>query len=263
MVEVIRGAEFSSKQLYNFLTKRIQSQGLRRQPLESLMIYPPVWRVFRRVRWESIQENGEQAKPCYSLLDEQLASCVIDPNEMILLWRPHYATLPTCHLSEPEKFPRIFVANEPTLQNVIHKFTQKRYMAQVTLSTVNSSLRHVQSGIITAFGAFIPRTPARRRQERELVKEKKGLQSFLTASALVTNCPERFLIQQGVLEERIGVQTIIAKYTQIETGSTRYLFLEPPGATSLEKALKNGQALTRIYSLNSKCQKLLRKWLIH
>lgn len=260
MVEVILGAEFSAEQIRKFLTKRIQSRGfLRRRLLESLTVYPPVWRVFRRVRWESIKENGERVEPCYSMLDEQLAGCVTDLNELLLLWRPHYAILPTSSLSKPEQFSQIFLTDESTLKNVIHKFTEKRYMAQLTLSAINPSLRHIQSGIHTAFGAFIPRTPAQRREERELIEEKKGLQSFLTASAVVTNCPEGYVIQQHIQEERIGVRTIIAEYSQIETGLTRYVFLETAGVQSLENAQKNGHALTRIYSLNSECQKQLRK----
>jgi hypothetical protein len=221
-------------------------------------VYPRIVRAFRRVRWISAQETQTPKEDHSSLLDEQLAGVVTDPNEQLLLWRPQYVSLLQISNSDDAKAAQKRINPDEALQSTVDTFIKKRQMSQLTLSDINPALRKVQSGIITAFGAFIPRTPARRHQERELVEDRKAAQSFLLASSLLSNCPEDYLIHQGILEEQIGVETFVAKYTHKDTQSQRLLVLETAGARSLEEAQKNGQALSRLCLLNSTCRNLLQ-----
>jgi hypothetical protein len=213
-----------------------------------------LWRIFRRIRFETRSETGAPSGPCYSLLDEECAAIVTDPNEQFLLWRPKYATLLPITIDESVENSQDLESDEATLQIAIDAVIKERQMAQFTLSETDPDLRRLQTGVVTAFGAFIPRTASKRHRERELSEDRKSAYSTLIATSLVTNCPEQHTIQRGIMEERVVVTTIIAEYKQITDNSTRYLFLEPSGVKSLEEALENGQALTRLTELNDKCR---------
>ena len=70
----------------------------------------------------------------------------------------------------------------------------------------------------------------------------------------MTNCLIEDNIKSGQLGDRVYVKTIAAEYINNETSKSRWIFLETPGASSINDALKQGRALTRICSLNDQCR---------
>lgn len=260
MVEVIPGPEFSKKQIHKFFTRRIQSQGvLQRRPLEFLKIYPQIWRPFRRVRWERLTETGHPVDPCYTFLDEQCASLEMTPVEQLLLWRPKYAALDTETLEGTTNEIMKNRPNEANLQKVISQVVKDWQISQITISSLTPALRKTQYSTVTALGAFIPRTPSRRHREHELVEDRKHSQALLMALSMMLNCPDRYVIQKGILEKRVGVGTIIGEYEHLEDHSKRYLVLETAGARNLAEALRNGRALTRLLFLNQNCETSIKE----
>jgi hypothetical protein len=97
---------------------------------------------------------------------------------------------------------------------------------------------------------LLPKSPSYTRKESQLVDEKKLSHSVLVATSLVTNCSIEDTIISAKLGERAFVNTIAAEYINNSTRDSRWLFLETPGTKSLNDALKNGRALTRLCSLN-------------
>lgn len=258
-MQVLPSLKFDQEPLTRFLSKRIQTQGIfRSRPLETLTVHPFVWRAFRRVRWEYVTEDRGPVRSSYSLIDEQCAGVVSDFNESILLWRPRYAEITPKSLPNLVDFPIDAVSEDRILQVQIKTLIENRKIAQLTLSGVTPSLREQQSGVITGLGAFVPRTPARRRREEILVAERKPAQGTLIATSLVTNCPETSEILKGDLDERVGVGTIVAELRHLEKGTTRFLILETAGVSSFDEALTMGRALTRLCELNPNCRKALK-----
>jgi hypothetical protein len=213
-------------------------------------ILPFAWRPFRRIRWECVNEKGVATKPCFSYLDQRCISATKEPIERLLLWRPNYANL------QPESMTQEETKNWPNneektaLNQFISQVIQDWKAAQTIVTSLTTEIRDTQSSILTAFGAFVPRTPARRHREHELVENRKSHQAMLRALSLVLNCPEQYSIKEGIVEDRIGVGTIIAEYTHLQEQTQRLIALETAGAQTLAEAQKNGRPLTRLMALN-------------
>ena len=249
---VFPSLQVSESRITQFFTKHLQSSGfLRSRPLETVKILPFTWRPFRRIRWECVTDKGVTTKPCFSYLDERGISNITEPIERLLLWRPNYTKL------EPELLTRENTENLPdreditALNHFISLVVEEWKTAQTMVTSLTPEIRETQSSILTAFGAFVPRTPARRYRERELVDDRKSHQAMLRALSMVLNCPEHYSIEQGIVEDRVGVGTFIAEYTHLENQSTRFIALETAGAQNLTEAQKNGRALTRLLTFNA------------
>ncbi|MFX0168608.1 MAG: hypothetical protein ACFE89_04530 [Candidatus Hodarchaeota archaeon] len=208
------------------------------------------WRPFRRIRWECVNDQGVTTKPCYSYFDERCMKASTEPVERLLLWRPNYIKL------QPESLTtegtEAWSDNEEgaSFNQFISEVIEDWKIAKMMVTSLTPELRETQSSILTAFGAFVPRTPARRNRERELIDDRKDHQAMLRALSLVLNCPEHYSIQRGILEDRVGVGTLVAEYTHLDDQSTRFIALETAGAQNLMAAHKNGRALTRLLALN-------------
>ena len=243
----------SESRTTQFFTKCIQSSGfLRSQPLETVNILPFTWRPFRRIRWECINDKGVTTKPCFSYLDERCMSIITEPMERLLLWRPNYTKLQPEPVSP--KGTKNWRAREDktAINQFISQVVENWKTAQTMVTSLTPEIRETQSSILTAFGTFVPRTPTRRYRERELVDERKSHQAMLRALSMVLNCPEHTSIEHGIVEDRVGVGTLVAEYTHLENQSNRFIALETAGAQNLTEALKNGRALTRLLTLNAK-----------
>jgi hypothetical protein len=259
-MQVLPGIELSQSHIRKIFSKHIRSSGFfRSQTLETLKISPLVWRPFRRVRWECLSETGQPVNPCYTYLDEQFAGKVTDPVEQLLLWRPKYADLSPVMFGgvSDKNFPPS--SNSATLQELISKVLEDWQMAQVTMSSLTPVLRETQSGIDIALSAFLPRTPSRRRRERELVEDRKRSHALMMALSMMLNCPNHYVIQEGILENRIRVGTVFGEYEHLEDHSKRYLVLETAGARTVTETLKNGRALTRLLKLNHNCEIIIQE----
>jgi hypothetical protein len=143
------------------------------------------------------------------------------------------------------------------LELFISQVVENWKTAQTMVTSITPEIRKTQSSIFTGFGAFVPRTPARRHRERELVDDRKSHQAMLRALSMVLNCPEHYSIERGIVEDRVGVGTLAAEYTHLDDQSTRYIALETAGAHNLTEALKKGRALTRLLTLNEQCKTAL------
>ena len=257
-MQVFPSLQVSESRITQFFTKRIQSSGfLRSQALETVKILPFSWRPFRRIRWECVANRGAAIEPCFSYVDERCLSLITEPVERLLLWRPNYSELQPEPLSPTgtETWPDNKDAAE--LEPFISQVVENWKTAQTMVTSLTPEIRKTQSSIFTGFGAFVPRTPARRHRERELVDDRKSHQAMLRALSMVLNCPEHYSIERGIVEERVGVGTLAAEYTHLDDQSTRFIALETAGADNLTKAHKNGRALTRLLALNAQCRTAL------
>jgi len=259
-VQILPGPQFDIKDVISFLLKRIRHHGfIRRQPLESLTVHPLVWRPFLRVRWRCTSSKPPYIQTRYSLLDEQSAALVSEFNERLLLWRPRIATLepvknsvePTCSLEET-------IVKKNKLQAVIDDLIQQRTAAQQSIGQINPNLRRLQADPLSALRSVLPRQLIRGRREQELAEQYQKTHSIVLATSIVTNCAQEDSIEQGVLEERVAIGTMMAEYRDLETNALRIIFLETANVKSLTEALFAGRALTRLCQLNSNCQKMIR-----
>jgi hypothetical protein len=257
-MQVFPSLQVSESRITQFFTKRIQSSGfLRSQALETVKILPFSWRPFRRIRWECATDRGVATKSCFSYVDERCLSVISEPVERLLLWRPNYSEL------QPEPLSPKGIETWPDKEDVaalelfISQVVENWKTAQTMVTSITPEIRKTQSSIFTGFGAFVPRTPARRHRERELVDDRKSHQAMLRALSMVLNCPEHYSIERGIVEDRVGVGTLAAQYTHLDDQSTRYIALETAGAHNLTEALKKGRALTRLLTLNEQCKTAL------
>ena len=250
-MQVFPSLQVSESRITQFFTKRIQSSGLlRSQASETVKILPFTWRPFRRIRWECTNDRCVATKSCFSYVDERCLSVITEPVEQLLLWRPNYNELQPEPFSPKGTEPWPEKKNVVALESFISQVVEHWKTAQTMVTSITPEIRKTQSSIFTGFGAFVPRTPARRHRERELVDDRKSHQAMLRALSMVLNCPEHYSIERGIIEDRVGVGTLTAEYTHLDDQSTRYVALETAGAHNLTEAHKNGRALTRLLALN-------------
>ena len=244
--------QVSDSRITKFFSKWIQSSGfLRPRPLETVKILPFTWRPFRRIRWKCVNDKGVATKPCFSYFDERCMSVTTEPIERLLLWRPNYTKLQADPLTLKETENWSDIEDSTAINHFISRVIEDWKTAQTMVTSLTPEIREAQSSILTAFGAFVPRTPARRYRERELVDDRRSHQAMLRALSMVLNCPEHYSIEHGSVEDRVGVGTLVAEYTHLENQSTRFIALETAGAQTLTEAHKNGRALTRLLTLHA------------
>lgn len=246
------GPIFNKESLTRTLSKRIRREGVRRRPIETLTVHPMIWRPFRRVHWHCSMIRGQEKREFSSLLDEQCAPLSKEPDERLLLWRPRYVAFPTTMIAEDDSVPLIDDV-ESSLVVILEGITSRRNSAQEREKEMEKKVRRMQSDMRAAVSFLIPRTPAALRREDQTVAERKGVQAVIISSSIVTNCPRTAVIDDAVLGDRVYVGTITAEYRSIEGKSSRWVFLETPGASSMKQATRSGSALTRLCRLNDSC----------
>jgi hypothetical protein len=190
----------------------------------------------------------------YSLIDEQLASRVKVFDERLLLWRPRYVGLKPVDEARDEPVP----AANRVLKVVIEELLQHRARAQDALTEIGPDLHRLQADSLSPLSLVLPRYLFRGKRERVLAERQQPFAGTLLATSLVTNCTPDLTIQAAVLEDRVGVGTVIGEYRDLETAATRLLALEAPGAASLKAAFNAGRALTRLCELSRSCEVFLR-----
>jgi hypothetical protein len=258
VMQVFPSLQVSESHITQFFTKRIQSSGfLRSKALETVKILPFNWRPFRRIRWECVTDRGVVTKPCFSYVDERCLNVITEPVERLLLWRPTYIHLQPEPLHPEGTETWSDTKDIATLEPFISQVVEDWKTAQTMVTSLTPKIRETQSSIFTGFGAFVPRTPARRHRERELVDDRKNHQAMLRGLSMVLNCPEYHFIERGIVEDRVGVGTLAAEYTHLDGQSTRYIALETAGAHNFTEAHKNGRALTRLLALNAQSRTAL------
>jgi hypothetical protein len=196
--------------------------------------------------------RGQEKRVFSSLLDEQSAPQSKEPDERLLLWRPRYVDFPTTMITEDDSEPLIDNV-ESSLVAVLEGIMSRRSSAQEREKEMEKEVQRMQSDMRAAVSFLIPRTPAALRREDQIVAKRKGVQAVIISSSIVTNCPRSVVIEDAVLGDRVYVGTVAAEYRSIEGKSSRWTFLETPGASSMEKAIRSGSALTRLCRLNDSC----------
>ncbi|MFX0108751.1 MAG: hypothetical protein ACFE7R_10725 [Candidatus Hodarchaeota archaeon] len=250
-MRVLEGRVFTEEEVNKFLQSRIRTSGiLRRKHHESVAVFLPVWRPFRIVEWTVLGDSD----PHYSMIDERMSPIVTSHNEQLLLWRPRYAAINITSiksLDEEHSNQSIFDSH---VERVMTDLYERRKEAQNALAEFDSELREKHTDQQQAVALIIPRTPGSIRKYNELIEKVKPLQSVIRATAIVANLPYKAVIEQGKLGERVHIGTYMALFTDLESGAKRNLILETPGAKSINEALRNGRALTRLCELNEDCR---------
>jgi hypothetical protein len=258
-MKVFTAPEFEREKIVRFLSDKIRKKGIiNRENCESLEVRFDLLRPFRFVKWECSGDTIVPENHRVSLIDEDLAPIVKDLDDQLLLWRPKYSSL------KIEEFETINQeeTNEDTgfhLQSVIDDLVRRRSESLEILMTIDSDLHKIQRDAMSATSLVLPRSPSSPRKEAQLVDEKKLNHSIVVATSLVTNCLSEDQIKSGHLGDRVYVKTIAAEYIDKETSNSRWVFLEIPGAKSINDALKQGRALTRICSLNEQCKMRIKQ----
>lgn len=245
-MKVFEIEEFNHDEIESFFRKKVKRKGiLSKQDMESVTIFPPVWRPFRFIKFNASRISSDEKESFHSLVDETLAPLAIVSNDWFLLWRPKYlanniqerdeVNSPTSSISEPSG-----------LQDYIDAFVVKIQESQKTLFEMDEELRGIQLGSGAAFPMLIPRSPKSRHRENDLAQERKSIHGFSVAASLVTNCPLDYRIDSVEIKMCVCLQTIMASFQEIESGKERLLFLENVGKGSPDKALQNGIALSSI-----------------
>ena len=249
-MKVFSALEFEHEKIIKFLSRRIRKKGIfNRETCESLDVHFDLYRPFRFVKWKCSGDTSDVDNNRVSLLDETLAPVVKDLDDQLLLWRPKYSGMKMDEIEviKQEDIPENI---EFHLQSVIDDLLMRRTESRDVLLAIDSDLHKMQRDAMSATSLVLPRSPSYPRKESQLVDEKKLNHSILVATSLVANCHIEDDIKSGQIGDRVYVNTIAAEYINKETSETRWIFLETPGASSINDALKQGRALTRICTLN-------------
>jgi hypothetical protein len=229
------------------MQQQAQTRGLfRRECVEKALTYPPLLRPFREVLWHVRTDNSE----FWSLIDEDLSRLSLTPDQQLLLWRPLYAK---CAWEEGKGHNVSSVNSNPNdslLQATVDDLIARRLAAQHELDKSEDEIRKVQADRRAAVALIIPRLPSSVRKQQELEQERRPSQGVQVATSLVMNCPQDAIVTMGTLGQRVWVTTMMIEYQNLETKSSRLVFLESPTAGSLEDAVSSGRALTRLCHLN-------------
>jgi hypothetical protein len=258
-MKVFEMEEFSDGEIESFFRKRVKRKGiLTKQELESVTVSQPTWRPFRFVRFDASRIRTNQKETFRSLLDETLAPLAIVSDDWFLLWRPTHTEKRIQSIDKSINSTAASDSDDDNLRNFIDAFVNKIQESRKTLLGMDEELRGIQLGSGAAFPFLIPRSPKSRHRENDLALKRKSIHSFSVAASLVTNCPLEYRIDSFEIEGRVHIQAIMAIFQDIESGKERFLFLENIGDGSLDKALQNGIALSRICEKDDLYQKKLR-----
>ncbi|MHA1961005.1 MAG: hypothetical protein ACW99U_12280 [Candidatus Thorarchaeota archaeon] len=253
-MKVFRYKQFETKSVEAAFRARVRKEGiLRRRDLETLEVSPVFMRPFRRVLWTLMNDSGRYS----SFVDENIVSAVSDPDESLLLWRPNYAGLPTGEESD-DHITLGDVVRQTVLEEALAGFVERRRGAQETLAELEPKIRELQIDRRQAVQLLVPRTTLAGRKESQVVKERLPPHSVVIATSMVSNCANDSVITGATLGERVFVPTIIGMYHNLISRDLRLEFMEMAGADSTADSLRNGGALTRLASINTKALESFR-----
>lgn len=252
-----KARDYTDDVINKFLESKIQQEGLlSKRVLESLERVTVLYRPFRRItlKMDGVDSNSGLGKTSSSLIDEDFAGSITDPDHMFLLWRPRLANLFEEDIYEDEKIDQ-YPGNEEAVQGVLDELVRLRWKGQEQDEELRPQLRSLQADPLSTIAFIVPRSPGGIRREDKILEERKGSHAYVIAASLVTNCKPRDVILKAEIGERVYVETIVAEYRKIENDETRLLLLETPGTSSLRDAQKSGMAITRICKLYKTCYK--------
>ncbi len=259
-MKVFEIEEFGDGEIESFFRKRAKRKGiLSKQELESVAVSQPIRRPFRLVRFGASRIKTNQKVTFRSLVDETLAPLALISDDWFLMWRPRYTEKRIQSIDKSIISTNALESDDDNLRNFIDAFVKKIQESRKALLGMDEELRGIQLGLGAAFPFLIPRSPKSRHRENDLALERKSIHSFSVAASLVTNCPLEYRIDSFEIEERVYIQTIMAIFQDIESRKERFLFLENIGAGSLDRALQNGIALSRICEKDELYQKKLKQ----
>jgi hypothetical protein len=256
MLKKLKAPKYTDSEIKRFLESEVHREGiLSKKELEILERVMIINRPFRiiKLKMSEIGSNSNLELESSSLIDEDLAASIPDTNHLFLLWRPRLMALLDHHTEEIEEVDP-YPGNEGAVRRIVDAMLSLRFQAQEEDDELRPQIRSLQADPLTTIAFVVPRSPGGIRREEKILEERKEGHSYILASSLVTNCKPRNLIKHADIGERIYVETIVAEYRHLENNSTRLLFLETPGSSSLKEAKKAAGALTRICEIYSDCK---------
>jgi hypothetical protein len=256
IVKKLKAPAYTDEEINAFLLSEIQREGtFSKKDVEVLERVMVLNRPFRKIslKLRDIGSSSSVEKESASLVDEDLAGSIPDTNHLFLLWRPRLATLldqQTEEIDEADPYP----GNEVVVKEIIDDLLSLRWQAQEEDEEMRRKIRSLQADPLTTIAFVVPRSPGGIRREEKILNERKEGHSYVLASSLVTNCKPGNVIHAAEVGERIYVETVVAEFRHLEKDTTRLLFLETSGSSSLKEAKKAATALTRICQLYSDCK---------
>ena len=247
-MKALESPNFSRNDIERYFASKIRKKGIiKRETSEEMIVTQLFWRPFRIVRWHS-SEGGEVST---SLVDEALCAEEMNDDESLLLWRPKYTVV---ELVEIHDAVLVETIDEYSVKKVVDALIKRRNDAQQRLYELEPEVHAIQADRRVSASFILPRTPGGLRRDEEIMSKRQPDLGIMLATSIVMNCPEGSEIIEATLDERVLVGTVLAKYTEIETGKSRNLHLEMPGAETLRVAERNANALTRLCSKNENCR---------
>jgi hypothetical protein len=239
-----------------FMQQQARRKGvLRRESVEEIVIFPPLLRPFREVIWHL----GEDTSDCRSLIDESISHVSLTPDQQLLLWRPRYAHFDWIEDEESTYNSTNIDREDSCVQALVDEVLTRRMTARKSLDESEDEFRNTQADKRAALAFLIPRVPGSIRKQEDLEEGRRPSQGILVASSLVMNCPQNSRVIQGKVGSRFWVLTAMTEFRNLETQSSRLVFLELPITGSLREAVSFGRALTRLCQLNEDVRSLVHR----
>ncbi|MHA2024806.1 MAG: hypothetical protein ACW98U_02800 [Candidatus Thorarchaeota archaeon] len=254
-------SEYTDYQINEFLESEIKTEGLlAKRNVELLERVSILYRPFRHIILRITGTVPGSEKTTSSLIDEDFAGFINDPDHKFLLWRPRLASIYEESIVEDEE-PDEYPGNVKAVQEILDELVSLRWKAQEEDDELRPKLRSLQADPLSTIALIVPRSPGGLRREEEILEKRKGTHAYVLASSLVTNCSPRDIILSAEIGERAYVETIAAEYRDIESNTTRVLILETPGTKSFLDAKKAARASVRICQLYDSCyEKILESF---
>ncbi|MFW9805006.1 MAG: hypothetical protein ACFFFC_20325 [Candidatus Thorarchaeota archaeon] len=254
-VRILHGSSFDMDSVITFMLQQAQRKGvLRREQVEEIAISPPLLRPFREVLWDL----REDVSDCRSLIDESVSHVSLTPDQQLLLWRPQYAHFDWIDDDSIHNIAN-FNPDDSYVQALVDDLLERRMTAQRNLDESEVEARKSQAAKKSALAFLIPRSPGSIRKQEEMEEGRRPSQGILVASSLVMNCPQNSRVVRGKLGLRFWVRTMMTEFRNLETQTSRFVFLESPTSASLREAVSFGRALTRLCQLNEDARSLVHR----
>lgn len=242
------GIELEPSAVEKILMSRASSEGvLRRRHIEEFVSYSILKRPFREIRFRVRNLRTDEVRMETSFLDEGLAGEIDERDHAILLWRPKYKHVRRITTNIGASATRTDAVED--IQRIVEDVLSHRYEAQEYDDELGPKLRKAQADPIGTIAFIVPRSPGGVRREQKMLEERSPLHAYVLASSLMTNTDPKDVIESAEIGETVFVHTAAGEYRGIESSSTRYLFMENPGAVSFSEAIKLGRPLTRVGEL--------------
>ncbi|MFW9769598.1 MAG: hypothetical protein ACFFF9_14570 [Candidatus Thorarchaeota archaeon] len=256
MLKKLKTPPYTGEEIITFLESEIHREGVfSKKDVEFLERVMTIQRPFRMVRLKLSgygSDSGVEDESA-SAIDEDLAGSIPDTDHQFLLWRPRLTALLNQHIEEFDEVDP-YPGNEKSVKRVLDQMLSLRLQAQEDDEELRPMIRSLQSDPLTSIAFVVPRSPGGIRREEKILAERKEGHSYILASSLVTNSKPAQIIHSAEVGERIYVETVVAEYRHLGDNSTRLMFLETAGSSSLGEAKKAAGALTRICQLYSDCK---------